>query len=149
MDVFYDEPYTPADEIQLCLNCPKPQCDDCIGRRVSPNAPMKFRVPDLKKKVLTGVLEGKDDSIIAEELGAAVETVSRCRRSLGMRRMSRGGLSECEFIRLYNMGKTDREIAEAMGITVKGVYSRRKNRGLPCNPARPRRNTAEGCDENE
>lgn len=149
MDIFNGEAYTPDEQIRLCLNCPKLRCDDCIGRKGSPHSPGKLRVPDLKKKVLCGVLAGKDDRLIARELSITPGTVSRCRRSMGLPRMSRGGISECEFLRLYNSGKTDREIAEALGITVKGVYSRRKRRGLPCHPARRGRNTAEGGTEDE
>lgn len=132
MDRFEDLVHDTPEQIRMCLNCEKDECDDCIGRRADPKKPEKRHIPDLKNRVKAGVLSGESDAAIAGMLHIPVTTVGRCRRSMGLTRQRSGGAHDAELRSLHARGMTDREMADALGISVKAVFGIRKKLGLAC-----------------
>ena len=85
---------------------------------------------------------GLSDREIAEETGAKISTVTSWRDNFGLAPNPGGkrGIPvswEEDGLRLYREGKTDREIAEAVGRSVATVGEWRRKHGLALHPARP------------
>ena len=85
---------------------------------------------------------GLSDREIAEETGAKISTVTSWRDNFGLTPNPGGkrGIPvswEEDGLRLYREGKTDREIAEAVGRSVATVGEWRRKHGLALHPARP------------
>lgn len=119
------------EDIRMCLNCPLPRCNDCIGRGVLPVGAVDFG-PEMETAVRNGYKAGKTDKTIANELGVSKVIVRSCREHLGIKRETRIGSDE-DFTALHALGLTDAELAKTYNVSSGTVSSKRERLGLPRN----------------
>ena len=82
-----------SDQIQMCLNCQRLRCVDCIGRRL-PNGKETYirKSPGYKNRMLNATAKevirlyrtAKNDRDIAEQLGRPLSTVTSVRRKFNL-----------------------------------------------------------------
>lgn len=81
------------DQIQMCLNCKRTRCVDCIGRYIPDSREAYNRKPDgYKKRMLNATAKevirlyrtAKNDRDIAEQMGRPIATVTGIRRKFGL-----------------------------------------------------------------
>lgn len=132
----YDSP----EVIDKCLNCKKPECDNCLGANCSVKKAHRSKIGhDAFIKLYNS---GLNDREIAESLCVNRRYVYDHRKAHDLPpKQSKGKLDSAKFIELYEKGLTDTEIAMALGVNPKYVCVYRNRHGFPTKHPPKRRKT--------
>lgn len=90
------------------------------------------KLSEYKEKIKTLYLEGKSTNEIGEILGKSGKTISNHLRNMGIEMRSTKKINQDDFEKLWNEGKSDREIAEYFQVaetTIKSFRTKKENVG--------------------
>lgn len=126
--------------IAKCLNCKKPECDNCLGGNCSVKKVHKQKIDhDVFMKLYNS---GLNDREIAESLDVARKQVIDHRKEYDLPpKQPKGKLDPIRFIELYEQGLTDREIAKELGVNTQYICVYRNKHGFPSKHSSKRRKT--------
>lgn len=126
---FIDTP----EQINKCLNCAKPECDDCARRCVEGEPVYAHTLPVDHEYFMELYEAGLSDTEMAKAMNRTRGTIAYHRASHGLKPNSNYFRFEAIFNDLYAKGMTDTEIAEATGKTTNAVSCYRNRKKLKRN----------------
>jgi predicted transcriptional regulator len=129
------------EDIRLCLNCGKRECNNCLSSKEGPKKVQKLSLEHERFMELYN--SDMTDSQIAAVFKVDRHAIIRYRKKHNLPALSRiSKFNKEKFMELYEQGCTDEEIADELGLMTSYVTAKRQQLKLPSKnkPGRRRKN---------